>query len=152
MTVYTWYRIRNINTNETLYVGDNFGRACDRLKFNNGIFGGNKSDYVIEELNSNNEVVHSWSWADMAKKFEQGRLYNVNGGGVIRITKRTPCYATFEVVSQPELECREMVSSGRKMVGYGILDSECFWIENSKCQSSMLVTADGLVEDDEDGE
>ena len=144
---YHWYRIRNINTDETLFVCENYSRAFDALKY--GTFVCNKYECVIEELNTYCDVVHRWSWLDMGKKFEQGKLYNVNGGGVIRITKRTPRYATYEVVSQPELECREMVSSGRKMIEYGIFDSECFWIKNTKYQSTMLVTADGLVEDGE---
>lgn len=29
------------------------------------------------------------------KKFETGKSYHVNGGGLITVTKRTDCYITF---------------------------------------------------------
>ena len=37
------------------------------------------------------------------EKFKAGKRYKVVGGGVIEVTKRTPCFITFDVVENVDI-------------------------------------------------
>lgn len=72
-------------------------------------------------------------------RFEEGREYQVNGGGRIRITRRTPCYVTYVVVGISDIAGREILS-GRRMVGlFG--DCEAIWVDTITRPLQMLCMA-----------
>ena len=63
------------------------------------------------------------------KRFEAGKRYDVNGGGIVKIEKRTPCYVTISGSFSGRFYVGRQ--NGPGIFGLG----ECFWIPSPKCKS-----------------
>lgn len=57
-------------------------------------------------------------------KFEVGKRYDVNGGGVIEVTRKTRCYLTFEIIEQPHDKPYFLLPGRRMHSPFGSIDNE----------------------------